>query len=102
MSMRAPVPTGSVTDLVVTLRKDATPDSVNEAFKAAASDGPLSPYLEYSNDPLVSTDIVQSPHSCIFDSGLTMASGTFAKVFGWYDNEWGYSCRLVDLVAKVI
>jgi len=102
MSMRAPVPTGSVTDLVVTLRKDATPDSVNEAFKAAASDGPLSPYLEYSNDPLVSTDVVQSPHSCIFDSGLTMASGTFAKVFGWYDNEWGYSCRLVDLVAKVI
>ena len=102
MSMRAPVPTGSVTDLVVTLRKDATPDSVNEAFKAAASDGPLSPYLEYSNDPLVSTDIVQSPHSCIFDSGLTMASGTFAKVFGWYDNEWGYSCRCVDLVERLL
>jgi glyceraldehyde 3-phosphate dehydrogenase len=102
MSMRAPVPTGSVTDLVVTLRKEATADSVNEAFKAAASDGPLAPYLEYSDDPLVSTDIVQSPSSCTFDSGLTMASGTFAKVFGWYDNEWGYSCRLVDLVAKVI
>jgi glyceraldehyde 3-phosphate dehydrogenase (phosphorylating) len=102
MSMRAPVPTGSVTDLVVTLRKDATVDAVNEAFKAAASDGPLAPYLDYSNDPLVSTDIVHSPASCTFDSELTMASGTFAKVFGWYDNEWGYSCRLVDLVAKVI
>jgi glyceraldehyde 3-phosphate dehydrogenase len=102
MSMRAPVPTGSVTDLVVTLRKDATPEAVNEAFKAAASDGPLAPFLDYSNDPLVSTDIVHSSASCTFDSGLTMASGTFAKVFGWYDNEWGYSCRLVDLVAKVI
>ena len=101
ISVRAPVPTGSVTDLVVTLRGEATPESVNAAFQAAASDGPLAPYLEYSTEPLVSRDIVHSPASCIFDSELTMASGTFAKVFGWYDNEWGYSCRLVDLVAKV-
>ena len=102
MSMRAPVPTGSVTDLVVTLRKGTTAAEVNAAFAAAASDGPLEPYLEYSTDPLVSTDIVHSPASCTFDSGLTMANGTFAKVFGWYDNEWGYSCRLVDLVSKLL
>jgi glyceraldehyde 3-phosphate dehydrogenase len=101
MSMRAPVPTGSVTDLVVTLRGDATQESVNAAFEAAASDGPLAAYLDYSVEPLVSTDIVHSPASCTFDSGLTMANGKFAKVFGWYDNEWGYSCRLVDLVTKL-
>jgi glyceraldehyde 3-phosphate dehydrogenase (phosphorylating) len=102
MSMRAPVPTGSVTDLVVELRDAATVDAINDAFEKAASDGPLAPYLEYSNDPLVSTDIVNTPASCTFDSGLTMATGTSAKVFGWYDNEWGYSCRLVDLVSKVV
>jgi glyceraldehyde 3-phosphate dehydrogenase len=102
MSMRAPVPTGSVTDLVVELREGASSDAINEAFEKAASDGPLAPYLEYSADPLVSTDIVNSPASCTFDSGLTMANGTSAKVFGWYDNEWGYSCRLVDLVSKVL
>jgi glyceraldehyde 3-phosphate dehydrogenase len=102
MSMRAPVPTGSVTDLVVELKKEASADAINEAFKAAASDGALAPYLDYSTDPLVSTDIVHSPASCTFDSELTMANGTSAKVFGWYDNEWGYSCRLVDLVSKVV
>jgi len=102
MSMRAPVPTGSVTDLVVELRAEATVDSINAAFEAAASGGPLAPYLDYSDEPLVSTDIVNSPASCTFDSGLTMATGTSAKVFGWYDNEWGYSCRLVDLVGKVL
>ena len=102
ISVRAPVPTGSVTDLVVTLRGEATPESVNAAFEAAATDGPLAPYLDYSTEPLVSTDIVHSPASCTFDSELTMANGTFAKVFGWYDNEWGYSCRLVDLVSKVV
>jgi glyceraldehyde 3-phosphate dehydrogenase len=101
MSMRAPVPTGSVTDLVVTLNKGTTADEINGAFKAAADEGSLAPYLEYSTEPLVSTDIVHSPASCTFDSGLTMAQGTFAKVFGWYDNEWGYSCRLVDLVSKL-
>ena len=102
ISVRAPVPTGSITDLVVTLRGEATADSVNAAFKAAAGSGPLAPYLDYSTEPLVSRDIVHSPASCIFDSELTMASGSFAKVFGWYDNEWGYSCRLVDLVSKLL
>jgi glyceraldehyde 3-phosphate dehydrogenase len=102
MSMRAPVPTGSITDLVVELRQEASVDAINEAFRAAASDGPLAPYLDYSTDPLVSSDIVNSPASCTFDSGLTMATGTSAKVFGWYDNEWGYSCRLVDLVSKIV
>src|SRR5690349_6952201 len=101
MSMRAPVPTGSVTDLVVQLRAAATEDAINDAFKAAADGGSLAPYLEYSTEPLVSTDIVHSPASCTFDSKLTMANGTSAKVFGWYDNEWGYSCRLVDLVPKL-
>jgi glyceraldehyde 3-phosphate dehydrogenase len=100
--VRAPVPTGSVTDLVVTLRKEASVESVNAAFEAAADDGPLAPYLDYSTDPLVSTDIVHSPASCTFDSKLTMAGGSFAKVFGWYDNEWGYSCRLVDLISKLL
>jgi glyceraldehyde 3-phosphate dehydrogenase len=102
MSMRAPVPTGSVTDLVVTLRDEATAESINAAFKAAADDGPLAPYLDYSTEPLVSTDIVHWPASCTIDSELTMANGRFAKVFGWYDNEWGYSCRLVDLVSKLL
>src|SRR3954454_23721427 len=102
MSMRAPVPTGSITDLVVELRQEATVDAINEAFKTAASDGPLAPYLEYSTDPLVSSDVVHSPASCTFDSELTMATATSAKVFGWYDNEWGYSCRLVDLVPKIV
>ena len=102
ISVRAPVPTGSVTDLVVTLRKETTPAEINAAFEAAASDGPLAPYLDYSTEPLVSSDIVHSPASCTFDSELTMANGNFAKVFGWYDNEWGYSCRLVDLVSKLL
>jgi glyceraldehyde 3-phosphate dehydrogenase len=102
VSVRAPVPTGSVTDLVVELRSEAGKDAINDAFKAAADSGPLAPYLEYSTEPLVSTDIVHSPASCTFDSELTMATGTSAKVFGWYDNEWGYSCRLVDLVPKVL
>ena len=102
ISVRAPVPTGSITDLVVTLRGAATPESVNDAFRSAAESGPLAPYLDYSTEPLVSRDIVHSPASCIFDSELTMANGAFAKVFGWYDNEWGYSCRLVDLVSKLL
>ena len=101
ISVRAPVPTGSVTDLVVTLNRETNAEEINAAFEAAASDGSLAPYLEYSTDQLVSTDIVHSPASCTFDSQLTMAQGNFAKVFGWYDNEWGYSCRLVDLVSKL-
>ncbi|HVC88405.1 MAG TPA: type I glyceraldehyde-3-phosphate dehydrogenase [Gaiellaceae bacterium] len=102
VAVRAPVATGSLTDFVVSLRQSATAESVNAAFAAAATGGPLAPYLVYSTEPLVSTAIVHSPASCTFDSGLTMASGNSAKVFGWYDNEWGYSCRLVDLVAKVL
>ncbi len=102
ISVRAPVPTGSITDLVVTLGKETTVDEVNAAFEAAASAGALAPYLVYSTEPLVSTDIIHSPASCTFDSQLTMVQGSFAKVFGWYDNEWGYSCRLVDLVPKLL
>ena len=101
MSMRAPVPTGSVTDLVVRVGRETTVDEVNAAFRAAA-DGPLQGYLQYTEDPIVSSDIKQSPYSCIFDSDLTMVNGTMVKVFGWYDNEWGYSCRLVDLMGKLL
>jgi glyceraldehyde 3-phosphate dehydrogenase (phosphorylating) len=100
ISVRAPVPTGSITDLVVTLGREITVESVNDAYRKAAG-GPLGRYLRFGDDPLVSTDIVHSPFSCIFDSELTMAHGRTAKVFGWYDNEWGYSCRLVDLIDKV-
>jgi glyceraldehyde 3-phosphate dehydrogenase len=102
MSVRAPVPTGSIVDLVVRLRGEASVDEINEAYRAAAADGRLKGILRYSDEALVSTDIVHSPYSCIVDSDLTMASGTMAKVFGWYDNEWGYSCRLVDLVGKLL
>jgi glyceraldehyde 3-phosphate dehydrogenase len=101
ISVRAPVPCGSITDFVVTLGREVTADEINAAFEAAADNGPLAPYLDYSTEPLVSTAIVHSAASCTFDSGLTMASGTSAKVFGWYDNEWGYSCRLVDLVPRL-
>src|SRR3954469_668124 len=100
ISVRAPVPTGSITDFVVQLSREATKEQINEAFRGAAG-GRLDGLLRYSDDPLVSTDIQHSAYSCIFDSELTMANGTMAKVFGWYDNEWGYSCRLVDLTAKV-
>jgi len=100
ISVRAPVPTGSVTDLVARLSRDVTRDEVIEAYREAAG-GPLGEYLQFSDDALVSTDIVHSPYSCIFDSELTMANGSLVKVFGWYDNEWGYSCRLVDLIAMI-
>ncbi len=100
ISVRAPVPTGSITDFVVRLSRDATKEQINEAFRGAAG-GRLDGLLRYSDDALVSTDIQHSAYSCIFDSELTMANGAMAKVFGWYDNEWGYSCRLVDLTAKV-
>src|SRR4051812_49006499 len=100
VAVRAPVPTGSVTDLAVILSKDVTRDQVIDAYREAAG-GPLGTYLQFSDAPLVSSDIERSPYSCIFDSELTMANGRMAKVFGWYDNEWGYSCRLVDLIAMV-
>jgi len=101
VAVRAPVPTGSVTDLVAIVGREATADAVNSAFEQAASSGPLHGYLNYSTDPLVSSDINQSQYSCIFDSKLTSARGNLVKIFGWYDNEWGYSCRLVDLVNKL-
>ena len=91
VAVRAPVPTGSITDLVAVVSKEASVADVNAAFEAAASNGPLKGYLEYSTAPLVSTDINQSPASCTFDSKLTMANGNLVKIFGWYDNEWGYS-----------
>jgi len=99
-SLRVPVPDGSITDLVVELGRDVTKDEVNAAFKAAA-DGALKGILYYTEDPIVSTDIVGSPASCTFDASITMAYGNQVKVFGWYDNEWGYSSRLVDLTALV-
>jgi glyceraldehyde 3-phosphate dehydrogenase len=101
MSMRAPVPTGSIVDLVVQVARDTSVDEVNELFRSKADTGDLEGILLYSDEPLVSTDIVRSSYSSIFDSDLTMANGNLVKVFGWYDNEWGYSCRLVDLVAKI-
>jgi glyceraldehyde 3-phosphate dehydrogenase len=102
VSVRAPVPTGSIVDLVVQVGRDTSKDEVNEAFRAAASEGPLAGILEYATDPLVSTDVQHNPHSSIFDSELTMVSGRNVKVFSWYDNEWGYSCRLVDLVGQLL
>ena len=101
ISVRAPVPTGSITDLVVRLGREVTVDDVNSAYRAAADTGSFEGILRYADDPLVSTDIVHSPYSCIVDSELTMANGTMAKVFGWYDNEWGYTNRLADLTQLV-
>ena len=100
-SLRVPIPTGSVTDFVGNLKREVTVEEVNEAFKAAASEGRLKGILEYSTEPLVSSDIVGSTYSSIIDSGLTMAIGNMVKVLSWYDNETGYSNRLVDL-AKIV
>jgi len=100
LAMRVPVPDGSVTDLVVELGREVSAGEVNAAYKAAA-EGALKGYLYYTDDPIVSSDIVGSPASCTFDSSLTMAFGNQVKVIGWYDNEWGYSNRLIDLTALV-
>ena len=99
-SLRVPVPTGSITDFVAVLKKAATKDEINAAFKKAAA-GELKGVLEYTEAPIVSSDVVTNPHSCVFDSDLTMSMGTLVKVLGWYDNEWGYSNRLVDLTRHV-
>jgi glyceraldehyde 3-phosphate dehydrogenase len=99
-ALRVPVADGSITDLVVLLDRPTTAEDVNKAFADAAA-GPLGAVLEYSTEPLVSTDIVGSPASCVFDAGLTLASGKLVKVFGWYDNEWGYANRLAELAALV-
>ncbi|GAB3568678.1 type I glyceraldehyde-3-phosphate dehydrogenase [Spelaeicoccus albus] len=101
-ALRVPVPTGSVTDLTATVSKDVSVDDVNEAYRQAAAEGKLKGILSYSNgDPLVSSDITGDPHSSIFDSGLTKVIGDQVKVVSWYDNEWGFSNRLVDLTALV-
>ena len=99
-SLRVPVPTGSITDFVANLKKPASVEEINAAFKAAAA-GPLKGILEYTDAPIVSSDIVTNSHSCVFDSDLTMSMGSLVKVLGWYDNEWGYSNRLVDLALHV-
>ncbi len=100
-AIRVPVPTGSATDLTVTVSREVTVDEVNAAYRAAAADGSLKGYLSYTDAPIVSSDIVSDPSSCIFDSGLTKVIGNQVKVVGWYDNEWGYSSRLVDLTEIV-
>jgi glyceraldehyde 3-phosphate dehydrogenase len=100
-SLRVPVPTGSITDLVANLKTEASIDDINAAFATAANDASYRGVLEYSDEPLVSADIVHNPASCIFSSLDTMASGKQVKVLGWYDNEWGYSNRLVDIVGFV-
>ncbi|MGH3506337.1 MAG: type I glyceraldehyde-3-phosphate dehydrogenase, partial [Nocardioidaceae bacterium] len=99
-ALRVPTPTGSATDLSFEAARETTVDEVNAAAKAAA-EGPLKGILKYTEDPIVSSDIVTDPHSCIFDAGLTKVIGNQVKVVGWYDNEWGYSCRLVDLIEFV-
>jgi glyceraldehyde 3-phosphate dehydrogenase len=99
-ALRVPIPTGSATDLTVTVGRETSVEEVNAAVKAAA-EGQMKGYLRYNEDPIVSTDIVTDPASCIFDAPLTKVIGDQVKVVGWYDNEWGYSCRLVDLVGLV-
>ena len=101
-AVRAPVPTGSVVDLVCVVEKETTIEEVNAAMKAQADTGALEGILQYTEDPIVSSDIVQSPYSSIFDSQLTMVNGNLVKVIAWYDNEWGYSNRVVDLVQRVL
>ena len=102
-AVRAPVPTGSVVDLTVQCVRETSAEEINAAMRAAAESGPLAGIMQYSEDPLVSSDIVRSPYSAIVDSLLTtVMDGTMAKVIAWYDNEWGYSNRLVDLVLRVL
>ncbi len=101
ISLRVPIPDGSITDFTAKLASEPSVDEINAAFAQAAAAGPLAGVLDYSEAPLVSSDIVGSPASCVFDSGLTMAMGDLVKVNGWYDNEWGYSNRLVDMAGIV-
>jgi glyceraldehyde 3-phosphate dehydrogenase len=101
LAVRVPVQDGSLTDLTAVLSRDVTVEEVNAAFQEAASNGSLSRVLRYNTAPLVSTDIIGDPSSCVFDSGLTLADGQLVKVFGWYDNEFGYTSRLADLVEYV-
>ncbi len=101
IALRVPVPDGSITDFVATLGREVTKDEVNEAFREAAASARWQGILRYTEDPIVSSDIVGDPHSCIFDALPTIAMGNQVKVLGWYDNEWGYSNRLVDLVLRI-
>jgi len=101
-ALRVPTPDGSATDLVAELQTEVTAEDVNAAMKAAAESGPMKGILQYQEDPIVSTDIIGNSHSSIFDPALTMAKGRLLKVVSWYDNEWGYSCRLVDLTLRVL
>jgi len=101
VAVRVPVEDGSLTDLAAVVATEVTREDVNQAFQDAAATGSLAGRLRYSTDPLVSRDIIGDPSSCVFDSGLTQAAGTLVKIFGWYDNEWGYTSRLVDLAALV-
>jgi glyceraldehyde 3-phosphate dehydrogenase len=100
-ALRVPVQDGSITDFTGILGREVTVEEVNAAFEEASKTGPLANVLVYSKDPIVSSDIVGSPASCTFDSPLTMAIGSMVKIFGWYDNEWGYSNRLVDVVRML-
>ena len=102
ISIRAPIADGSIVDLVAHLEQEVDVDQVNAKFAELADKGRFEGILRYSDDPLVSTDVIGSSYSCIFDSELTMANGNEVKVFGWYDNEWGYSCRLADLVERLL
>jgi glyceraldehyde 3-phosphate dehydrogenase len=102
LALRVPTPNGSVIDLVAELSREATKEEVNEAFRAASEEGPLVDILGYTEDPIVSHDVVGDPRSSLFDASLTMVTGTTVKVISWYDNEWGYSCRVVDLAEKVL
>jgi glyceraldehyde 3-phosphate dehydrogenase len=101
LALRVPVPDGSLTDLVALVDRSVSVDDVNAAYRECASSGPLAGRLEYADDDLVSTDIIGNSASCVFDSHLTMVSGRLVKVLGWYDNEWGYASRLVDLAAMI-
>ena len=102
VAIRVPTPNGSIVDLTVILEKEATVEQINTAFKAAASSGPLSKTLEYCEDPIVSCDIIGNPHGSIFDSKMTAAQGNLVKVFSWYDNEWGFCCRMVDMLLMMM
>ena len=102
IAIRVPTPDCSLTDLSVELEKDTTKEEINAAFKKAASSGPLSDSLEYCDEPIVSIDVVGNPAGCVFDSALTMCNGRLAKVFGWYDNEWGFSVRMVDMLGRMM
>ncbi len=100
-AIRVPTPDGSMIDLAIILEKDVTRDEINAAMKAAA-EGPMKGFLEYTEDPIVSTDVIGNSHSSVFDSLQTMANGKFVKVFSWYDNEWGFSCRMVDMIKRML